>query len=639
MIEDMLNERRVHHLQKSCNQDSGVHTAKNSLRRETFDAGENDFEIARRTTNFDFTPRSESGYSGSLSESGYSGPTPSSILSDHSHSVGKSSGHYSDSYKNTPYSAGNQFDPDYNSHHSVSQDFNYGMNNYGNHHNTVGPTYDDSGFTQMNPPKFDPTRPPPNHPDFLRRENEPPDRFFKDRDVHKPENSRSCSSSDYKEKTWHNDKHHWISNKLRDKVKDRAWDRNWDRGHDKDRGRDRYNNRDSSRETTDHSRNYERSNDYVRDNNSHDTEYSRDWEKEKPKVRNKVAKPKIAVEEPDDEPRSLSLESRIQSLLTGNDPDAELDSQTPKLSEEPSTLPPPSSNTWERSPQVPSKQVPQTPTSYDVNKNSPSWRASSGHLVHQTPIESPWPQTPHVPESPWPSQTPSVQTPSQASSDQWNSVDKPSFSYDSNFKPSPAAYSPQQGFKTQNNVQPETNDAPPAAADDDDDDDKMSISSISSGEEKLEVNSQIPTTSSQPTSLPNSFAQSVPMFNQGPVPSPWQQGGFVNQDGYPPTYNSFVGMNPFNQTFCNQYQNDMVNAQMVNAYGNQMGYEEEEKVPEIDEKLFNSSLNSFVKDLKEILQRDLCKKMVENSAFKSFEKWWDREEEKKKVCYILTVNH
>ncbi|XP_041348148.1 histone-lysine N-methyltransferase SETD1-like [Gigantopelta aegis] len=632
MIEDMLNERRVHHLQKSSSQETGVQNAKNSLRREAYDPGDNEFDFGRRTSSFDFTPRSESGYSGSISESGYSGPTPSSVHSDHGHSGGKSSGHYPDSFKHTPYSAGNRFEPDYNSHQSVSQDFNYGMNNFGNQHNTTGPTYDDSGFTQMNPPKFDPTRPPPNHPDFHRKEHEHQDKFFKDGDLSKQENSRSFSSNEYKDRGWHNDKHHWISNRPKDKGKDHGWDR----GHDKDRGRDRYNNnRDSGRETN-HGRNYDRGHDYVRDNGLRDREYSGDWEKEKPKVRNKVAKPKIPVEEPDDEPRSLSLESRIQSLLTGNDPDAELDSQTPKPSEEPSLLPP-SSNTWDRSPQVPSKQVPQTPTSYDLDKNSPSWRASSSHLVHQTPIESPWPQTPMVPESPWPSQTPSVQTPTQAPADEWNNVDKQSFGYDSKFKSAPPVYNPQEDLKqsmSKTNVQPETNNVPAATAVDDDDDDKMSISSISSGDEKLEVNSQIPTKTSQPSSLTNSFQQSLSMFNQGPIVNPWQS-GFVNQGAYPPTYNNFVGLNPFNQTFCNQYQNDMVNAQMVNAYGNQMGFKEEEKVPEIDDKLFNSSLNNFVKDLKEILQRDLCKKMVESSAFKSFEKWWDREEEKRKPPKLL----
>lgn len=41
-------------------------------------------------------------------------------------------------------------------------------------------------------------------------------------------------------------------------------------------------------------------------------------------------------------------------------------------------------------------------------------------------------------------------------------------------------------------------------------------------------------------------------------------------------------------------------------------------------------LNTVVCELKEIMKRDLCKKIVENSAFKSFEQWWDEQERESK---------
>ncbi|XP_067125107.1 histone-lysine N-methyltransferase SETD1B-A [Centruroides vittatus] len=41
-------------------------------------------------------------------------------------------------------------------------------------------------------------------------------------------------------------------------------------------------------------------------------------------------------------------------------------------------------------------------------------------------------------------------------------------------------------------------------------------------------------------------------------------------------------------------------------------------------------LNTVVSELKEIMKRDLCKKIVENSAFKSFEQWWDEQERESK---------
>ena len=44
-----------------------------------------------------------------------------------------------------------------------------------------------------------------------------------------------------------------------------------------------------------------------------------------------------------------------------------------------------------------------------------------------------------------------------------------------------------------------------------------------------------------------------------------------------------------------------------------------------------NSLNIIVSELKELIKKDICKKMVENSAFKIFEKWWDDSERKSKT--------
>ena len=48
--------------------------------------------------------------------------------------------------------------------------------------------------------------------------------------------------------------------------------------------------------------------------------------------------------------------------------------------------------------------------------------------------------------------------------------------------------------------------------------------------------------------------------------------------------------------------------------------------------MFSQVLREFVSELKGIMQKDLCKKMIETSAFKYFEHWWDQESEKNKVC-------
>lgn len=105
-------------------------------------------------------------------------------------------------------------------------------------------------------------------------------------------------------------------------------------------------------------------------------------------------------------------------------------------------------------------------------------------------------------------------------------------------------------------------------------DDRMSLDSVSSGDERLEVN---PSDGQQQT------------FN----------GVWLNhQSGF-----DHFGM-------------------LISEYDSETDYVTQ---------MFTHVLNDFVKELKSIMQRDLCKKMVETSAFKYFENWWDQEEEKHKV--------
>ena len=43
------------------------------------------------------------------------------------------------------------------------------------------------------------------------------------------------------------------------------------------------------------------------------------------------------------------------------------------------------------------------------------------------------------------------------------------------------------------------------------------------------------------------------------------------------------------------------------------------------------SLDQVVKELKQILKRDFNRRMIENTAYKLFEKWWDEQAEEHKV--------
>lgn len=127
-----------------------------------------------------------------------------------------------------------------------------------------------------------------------------------------------------------------------------------------------------------------------------------------------------------------------------------------------------------------------------------------------------------------------------------------------------------------------------------DDDDRMSLSSLSSGGEKLEVielNVEVPGCS-----------------------VPWM-------------------MNPMMQ---NNFRNNELNQQMLFCSGSNTGglmmnflhAQEEERTEEPE---FQMVLDEVISELKLIMGKDMRKKMVESTAFKSFESWWLTSEAQEKV--------
>ena len=51
------------------------------------------------------------------------------------------------------------------------------------------------------------------------------------------------------------------------------------------------------------------------------------------------------------------------------------------------------------------------------------------------------------------------------------------------------------------------------------------------------------------------------------------------------------------------------------------------------------SLDQVVKELKQILKRDFNKRMIENTAYKLFEKWWDEQAEQHKVTRTESLHY
>lgn len=154
----------------------------------------------------------------------------------------------------------------------------------------------------------------------------------------------------------------------------------------------------------------------------------------------------------------------------------------------------------------------------------------------------------------------------------------------------------------------------------DDDDDRMSLSSISSGEEKLQVNPPVSANLNTSGMGMGPFSLNLNSWQQPQTAATsysynFNGGGFPNANG------------PFGLGFNPAFQNGLVD-QTAKLEADLKQQEEESQR---QDRLFAMALNAFLKELKSVMQKDLCKRMVEVSAFKAFEAWWDAEEQKFKV--------
>lgn len=134
----------------------------------------------------------------------------------------------------------------------------------------------------------------------------------------------------------------------------------------------------------------------------------------------------------------------------------------------------------------------------------------------------------------------------------------------------------------------------------DDDDDRMSLSSLSSGGEKLEVielNVEVPGCS-----------------------FPWMMNPMMMQNNF---RNNDLNQQMFVASGCSSAGGPVTN--YLNA---QMDERKEE--PE-----FLTALDEVISELKMIMGKDMRKKMVESTAFKSFETWWQASEAQEKVLRAI----
>ncbi|XP_033216334.1 histone-lysine N-methyltransferase SETD1 isoform X2 [Belonocnema kinseyi] len=170
------------------------------------------------------------------------------------------------------------------------------------------------------------------------------------------------------------------------------------------------------------------------------------------------------------------------------------------------------------------------------------------------------------------------------------------------------------------------------------DDDRMSLSPLSSGDEKIEeviahsqpVNQLYPG-AGYPGALthPHYPHLANDMYNwPRPAQYPYPYGAPYLPNNYQAPNNSFQGGMHSNAQGASYYPSLQSRLQ---AMTNLNSYKDNPQGPTI-----NGVLNKVVNELKQILKKDFNKKMIENTAFKLFEDWWD-EKKREKIDKSETV--
>lgn len=212
---------------------------------------------------------------------------------------------------------------------------------------------------------------------------------------------------------------------------------------------------------------------------------------------------------------------------------------------------------------------------------------------------------------------------------------------------------------------------------DDIDDDRMSLSSLSSGE-KLHIGESEPSTSalhphpmypseqvqlmarlglwkpgmgsdiglsglpvfSSTSSQPNFTSPSTPAF--APFMFPVNGQSFTSQSGqpypqpcfYPSGVSGYLSSNVSTFSSMSSMSAQITSTSKVPQmpHSNPEWFKQNSEANKIQ--ITRNSLNIIVSELKDLIKKDICKKMVESSAFKNYEKWWDECERKSKTSTV-----
>ncbi len=386
--------------------------------------------------------------------------------------------------------------------------------------------------------------------------------------------------------------------------------------HRKHKGRDRRDWKQRDRRDSDRERDFDR--DCRRDHRDQNWERGRDRERDNGYHKNRQTfQSAPPAKPPSPDGRNLSLESRIEFLLKGQRQSQDSESSRAGFSPEE-----PPEEQHDSAPPLPPDGAPPPPLPTDDVSSPPP-----------LPPEPPEPE--HINNH-----APPILIDEHRHTPTKSICDKPTMSLDQRIK------AMTEGLDTGDSETGEesgveappvgsSTELPPSAAEgggsdmEIDDDDKMSLSSISSGEEKLVLtvpHQSQPYPSGQPP--PPGF-DSFPDLSKPPP---------ILVNNWPPgqTHNFPNFTNNFN-TIHNQFNNYNVN------FNQQQQQSDTFAIPphlvmtpqdESRENMFIGVMQKIISELKVILGRDLQKKMVHSTGFKSFDGWWETQENKTKVQHM-----
>lgn len=122
----------------------------------------------------------------------------------------------------------------------------------------------------------------------------------------------------------------------------------------------------------------------------------------------------------------------------------------------------------------------------------------------------------------------------------------------------------------------------------------------------------------------NTSTSYAPMYPTPSIPPPPHYSSFMSSTHHPSQPVYYPGLPGFGYSSAQQ---GPLNQQTVGI----------PKCEDPDMPTIKGVMNSISQELKQIMRKDLCKKMVENSAFKILEQWWDDREMQSKSCTTATA--